>query len=149
MVSPDGVKLSCVVCFRFKATNNQAKYEALLAGLRLAKEVLTQHLIVYNDSQLVVSHVNSEFQAKRENMASYLEKVKEVLNQFDTMTAMQVPRAKNANADALARLATGLEERLLKTISIEVLESPSIDKPKQVASIAARPCWMDPIISFL
>ena len=40
-------------------------------------------------------------------MASYLEKVKEVLNQFDTVTVIQVPRAKNVNADVLARLAMG------------------------------------------
>ncbi|KAL5573588.1 hypothetical protein UlMin_023185 [Ulmus minor] len=82
-------------------------------------------------------------------MASYLEKVKEAINKFDTVTIIQVPRAKNANADALARLATGLEERLLKMIPIEVLESPSTDKPEQVGSIVSRPCWMDPIVSFL
>ncbi|KAL5555466.1 hypothetical protein UlMin_037702 [Ulmus minor] len=82
-------------------------------------------------------------------MASYLEKVKEAMNQFDTVTIIQVPRAENTNTDALARLATGLEERLLKTVPIEILEVPSIDKPEQVGSIIVRPCWMDPIISFL
>ncbi|KAL5576836.1 hypothetical protein UlMin_018535 [Ulmus minor] len=121
LVSPDGVKLSCAVRFKFKVTNNQAEYEALL----------------------------SEFQAKGEKMASYLEKVKEAMNQFDTVTIIQVPRAENTNADALACLATGLEERLLKTVPIEILEAPSIDKQEQVGSIVVRPCWMDPIISFL
>ncbi|KAL5540593.1 hypothetical protein UlMin_043542 [Ulmus minor] len=136
LVSPDGVKLSCA-------------YEALLSGLRLAKEVSARHLTIYSDSQLVVSQVNSEFQAKGEKMASYLEKAKEAMNQFDTVTIIQVPRAENTNADALARLATGLEERLLKTVPIEILEAPSIDKQEQVGSIVVRPCWMDPIISFL
>ncbi|KAL5538664.1 hypothetical protein UlMin_044966 [Ulmus minor] len=149
LVSPDGVKLSCAVRFKFKATNNQAEYEALLSGLRLAKEVSARHLTIYSDSQLVVSQVNSEFQAKGEKMASYLEKAKEAMNQFDTVTIIQVPRAENTNADALARLATGLEERLLKTVPIEILEAPSIDKPEQVGFIVVRPCWMDPIISFL
>ncbi|KAL5581592.1 hypothetical protein UlMin_014034 [Ulmus minor] len=149
LVSPDGVKLSCAVRFKFKATNNQAEYEALLSGLRLAKEVSARHLTIYSDSQLVVSQVNSEFQAKGEKMASYLEKAKEAMNQFDTVTIIQVPRAENTNADALARLATGLEERLLKTVPIEILEAPSIDKKEQVGSIVVRPCWMDPIISFL
>ncbi|KAL5560630.1 hypothetical protein UlMin_036841 [Ulmus minor] len=65
------------------------------------------------------------------------------------MTIIQVLRAKNANADALARLATGLEEHLLKTVPIEILETPSIDKSEQVGSIVIHPCWMDPIISFL
>ncbi|KAL5564919.1 hypothetical protein UlMin_028083 [Ulmus minor] len=149
LVSPDGVKLSCAVRFKFKATNNQAEYEALLSGLRLAKEVSARHLTIYSDSQLVVSQVNSEFQAKGEKMASYLEKAKEAMNQFDTVTIIQVPRAENTNADALARLATGLEERLLKTVPIEILEVPSIDKSEQVGYIVVRPCWMDPIISFL
>ncbi|KAL5551303.1 hypothetical protein UlMin_001479 [Ulmus minor] len=80
LVSPDGVKLSCAVCFKFKATNNQVEYEALLSGLRLAKEVSARHLTIYSDSQLVVSQVNSEFQAKGEKMASYLEKAKEAMN---------------------------------------------------------------------
>ncbi|KAL5560504.1 hypothetical protein UlMin_036715 [Ulmus minor] len=84
--------------------------------------------------------VNSEFQAKGEKMASYLEKAKEAMSQFDTVTIIQVPRAENTNADALARLATGLEERLLKTVPIEILEVPSIDKPEQVGSIVVRPC---------
>ncbi|KAL5560858.1 hypothetical protein UlMin_030605 [Ulmus minor] len=149
LVSPDGVKLSCAVRFKFKATNNQAEYEALLSGLRLAKEVSARHLTIYSDSQLVISQVNSEFQAKGEKMASYLEKAKEAMNQFDTVTIIQVPRAENTNADALARLATGLEERLLKIVPIEILEVPSIDKPGQVGSVVVRPCWMDPIISFL
>ncbi|KAL5545199.1 hypothetical protein UlMin_008983 [Ulmus minor] len=149
LVSPDGVKLSCAIRFKFKATKNQAEYEALLSGLRLAKEVSARHLTIYSDSQLVVSQVNSEFQAKGEKMASYLEKAKEAMNQFDTVTIIQVPRAENTNADALARLATGLEERLLKIVPIEILEVPSIDKPEQVGSIVVRPCWMDPIISFL
>ncbi|KAL5553972.1 hypothetical protein UlMin_041373 [Ulmus minor] len=130
LVSPNRVKLICAILFKFKATNNQAEYEALLSGLKLAREVLARHFTIYNDSQLVVRRVNSEFQAKGEKMATYLEKAKEAINQFDTVTIIQVPRAKNANADALAHLATSLEERLLKTVPIEVLERPSIDKPE-------------------
>ncbi|KAL5550546.1 hypothetical protein UlMin_000722 [Ulmus minor] len=62
---------------------------------------------------------------------------------------MQVPRVENENANSLARLTTGLEECLLKTIAIEVLEQTSIDKPEHIGSITTQPSWMDPIISFL
>ncbi|KAL5578806.1 hypothetical protein UlMin_011248 [Ulmus minor] len=72
-------------------------------------------------------------------MASYLEKAKEAMNQFDIVTIIQVPRAKNTNADALARLATGLEERLLKTVPIEILEVPSIENSKHAVSDSGRP----------
>ncbi|KAL5540936.1 hypothetical protein UlMin_044912 [Ulmus minor] len=126
--------LSCALRFRFKATNNQAEYEALLAGLRLAKEVSARHLLIYSDSQLIVNQVNSEYQAKGEKMASYLEKI---------------PRNENTNADALARLATGLEDSLLKTVPLEILDEPSIDKRQQVDAISDKPTWMDPIIAYL
>ena len=149
LVSPEGVRLSCALRFRFKTTNNQAEYEALLAGLRLAKEVSARHLLIYSDSQLIVNQVNSEYQAKGEKMASYLEKAKELLGQFDTVTITQIPRNENTNADALARLATGLEDSLLKTVPLEILDEPSIDKHQQVDAISDKPTWMDPIIAYL
>ncbi|KAL5571463.1 hypothetical protein UlMin_021060 [Ulmus minor] len=116
LVSPEKVRLSCALRFRFKATNNQAEYEALLAGLRLAKEVSARHLLIYSDSQLIVN---------------------------------QIPRNENTNADALARLATGLEDSLLKTVPLEILDEPSIDKHQQVDAISDKPTWMDPIIAYL
>lgn len=53
--SPEGHKLNCVVQFNFKTSNNAAEYEALLAGLRLAKEMQLKNLAVRSDSQLVIS----------------------------------------------------------------------------------------------
>lgn len=41
---PTGVARAYSLRFRFKATCNQAKYEALLAGMRLAKEVGAQRV---------------------------------------------------------------------------------------------------------
>jgi len=38
--------------FAFKANNNQAKYEALVAGMLLAKELGAQSLLVKSDSLL-------------------------------------------------------------------------------------------------
>ena len=44
LVSPEGNKITCALRFGFKASNNEVEYEALLAGLRLAKELKTGHL---------------------------------------------------------------------------------------------------------
>ena len=82
-------------------------------------------------------------------MASYLEKAKELLGQFDTVTITQIPRNENTNANALARLATGLEDSLLKTVPLEILDEPSIDKRQQVDAISDKPTWMDPIMAYL
>ena len=39
LISPKGHKIHCALCFGFRASNNEAEYKALIAGLRLAKEL--------------------------------------------------------------------------------------------------------------
>ncbi|XP_059650718.1 uncharacterized protein LOC132296543 [Cornus florida] len=41
--TPEGTSLSQALWLKFRATNNEAEYEALLAGLRLAKELKEQN----------------------------------------------------------------------------------------------------------
>ena len=52
--NPKWVVVEYALHFDFSATNNGANYEALLAGLRIAKELGVPHLKAYSDSQLVV-----------------------------------------------------------------------------------------------
>ena len=82
-------------------------------------------------------------------MTFYLEKAKELLGQFDTVTVTQIPRNEKSNAYALARLATGLEDSLLKMVPLEILDEPSINKHQQIDTISNKPTWMDPIIAYL
>ncbi|XP_057432439.1 uncharacterized protein LOC130725208 [Lotus japonicus] len=51
--------------FEFHATNNQAEYEALIAGLKLAIEVKIESFLIRTDSQLVASQVMGAFQSHR------------------------------------------------------------------------------------
>ena len=44
-----------MVCLDFPTTNNEAKYEALVAGLDLAKAVGATSVVIYCDSQEVTS----------------------------------------------------------------------------------------------
>lgn len=55
-----------VLQFKFQASNNEAKYEALIMGLRLAKTMDTQNVRVLGDSQVVVNQFNEDYQAKNE-----------------------------------------------------------------------------------
>ena len=50
--------------FAFKASNNQAEYEVLIAGILLAKEMGARVLMAKSDSLLVTRQVTGEFQAK-------------------------------------------------------------------------------------
>ena len=59
-------------------------------------------------------------------MMSYLSKVKDSIAQFDRYSIQQVPREKNSNADALAKLASTKETKSLDIIPVEHLSNPSI-----------------------
>ncbi|KAB2597290.1 hypothetical protein D8674_000210 [Pyrus ussuriensis x Pyrus communis] len=83
------------------------KYEALLAGLRLAKHLGVKQINIFNDSQLVVNQVTNNFDAKDNSMAAYL--------------ITQVPRAANNHADALARLVSAVEDKIGRKIHVELL----------------------------
>jgi len=61
---PNGVLIEQALRFAFKASNNQAEYEALIAGMLLAKEMGAQSLVVKSDSQLITGQVIGEYQEK-------------------------------------------------------------------------------------
>ena len=48
----------------FPTTNNEAEYEALMAGLDLAKAARATGMVVYCDSQVVTSQVNGDYECK-------------------------------------------------------------------------------------
>ncbi|XP_074323974.1 uncharacterized protein LOC141660892 [Apium graveolens] len=48
--SPEGFTIQTAISFGFPATNNQAEYEALIAGLKLFRTLRVQDLKIYSDS---------------------------------------------------------------------------------------------------
>ncbi|XP_057740029.1 uncharacterized protein LOC130957175 [Arachis stenosperma] len=53
--SNQGTQIELSLKFKFPASNSQAEYEMLLAGLKLAKEVGAQKLVIFSDSQVTLS----------------------------------------------------------------------------------------------
>ena len=84
LVSPEGYRVHCALRFGFKASNNEAEYEALIAGLKLAKEMRVESLNICSDSQLFVCQVTNKYQARGEKLAAYLQKAKDLLNAFSS-----------------------------------------------------------------
>ena len=66
---PNGVLIEQSLRFAFKASNNQVEYEALIAGILLAKEMGAKVLMAKSDSLLITGQVTGEFQAKDPQMA--------------------------------------------------------------------------------
>ena len=71
LTSPKGDKLKYVLQVHFVASKNIAEYEALIHGLRLAKELGIRRILCYGDSDLVVQQSSRDWDAKDANMASY------------------------------------------------------------------------------
>ncbi|KAM1145276.1 hypothetical protein ACFX2I_037228 [Malus domestica] len=106
LTTPDKVAMEYAILFKFKASNNEVEYEALIAGLRLAK-----HLEVTNN-----------FDANDSSMAAYMAQTQLLLKHFHYQIT-QIPRAANSHADALARLASAVENKIGRKIQVEFVGS--------------------------
>src|SRR3954465_8136070 len=126
--SPEGLVTEHALRFGFKASNNAAEYEAVLAGLDLAKSAGAKRVHVNSDSALVVGQSIGEFEAREESMKRYQEKVRQSMANFDEVVFSQIPRTNNTRADALAKLASSPTNALEPTIYVEYLVAPSIGK---------------------
>ena len=90
---------------RFPTTNNEAEYEALVAGLDLVKVAGAGNMIVHYDSQVITSQINGEYECRSERMKKYLEEVKNRINSLE-VKFVQIPRKENKCADRLAKAAS-------------------------------------------
>ena len=136
--------------FGFQASNNEAEYEAVIAGLNLTHSMEADQLEVSSDSQLVVKQIEDSYKARGKKMILYLKKVREFLKKFILVQAKHVPRAENSRADALAKLATASQEDLGRLIPIEHLPEPSVSiNNGEVSPVMFEPGWMDPIWGYL
>ena len=64
VITPEGIKLEHSFRLSFKASNNEAEYEALLAKLRVVLDLGAKEVEVYSDSRVVVNQVQGRFKAK-------------------------------------------------------------------------------------
>ncbi|GAU26329.1 hypothetical protein TSUD_101620 [Trifolium subterraneum] len=136
----------------FLTSNNQAEYEAFLAGLRLAEDVGAKEIKIYTDSQLVASQVIEEYQAKNDNLSEYLALVKERITKFDSAEIQHVPREHNKRADIPSNLASTKRKNGNKSVIQEILSHPSIQKPTRFLDINAvgdANCWMTLVYNYL
>lgn len=77
----EGDLVGCAIRLQFPTTNNKAECEAIILGLDLAKELGALSVIIYCDSQVIIEHINSDYEAKGERMREYLSMIKGGVNQ--------------------------------------------------------------------
>ncbi|GKF07254.1 reverse transcriptase domain-containing protein [Tanacetum coccineum] len=150
LTNPEGAEFTYALRFRFDATNNETEYEALIVGLRIAKQMGIKNLQANVDSRLVANQVNGSCIAKELGMIQYLEKVKTLASSFKKFSIKQVPRSENKKADALSKIASTSFAHLTKQVLVEEL----IEKPINEAEVLAvveeeRDTWMTAIYNCL
>ncbi|XP_025625375.1 uncharacterized protein [Arachis hypogaea] len=148
--SQNGVTIEQSVCYEFPVLNNQVEYEALLAGLTLAKEVGTKTLEVCTDSQVVSSQINGDYQTRDPLLQQYLAKVNKLKEEFDCITIQHVPRERNTRADLLSKLASTKPGYGNRSLIQEVVRTPSISTTTDtVLTLSNERSWTHPILQYL
>ncbi|GKA61198.1 reverse transcriptase domain-containing protein [Tanacetum coccineum] len=138
--------------FRFDAINNEAEYEALIAGLRIAEQIGVKNLQANIDSRLVANQVNGTYVTKEANMIRYLEKVRTLTSSFKVFSIRQVPRSENKKADALSKIAsTSFAHLRLQVVGLEKTKGKIIYVMgvEIMAVVEEGDTWMTPIFEYL
>ncbi len=103
--TPDGEVVDEAAQTLGRTTNNVAEYRGLLLGLERAAALGADEVEVINDSELIAHQVNGRYKVKHPDMKPLHAAALEALRQFDRWTVRPVPRAQNADADALVNQA--------------------------------------------
>jgi ribonuclease HI len=88
-----------------RVTNNVAEYRGLLLGLARARALGADEVEVVNDSELVAKQVNGIYKVKHPDMRPLHSEAMAALGAFARWKVRSVPRAQNAEADALVNQA--------------------------------------------
>jgi ribonuclease HI len=103
--SPNGELLDEHAQLLGKVTNNVAEYRALLLGLARAKELGASEVEVIGDSELIAKQIQGLYKVKHPSMRPLYLEAMDALRGFDSWSIRTVPRAQNADADALVNAA--------------------------------------------
>jgi hypothetical protein len=126
-VSPCQETISLSYKLEFEATNNVAKYEALVLGLRAAKEMGIEEVAVFEDAELIIQQVKNSYRAKHPWLRSYKNEVWDLIdNFFSAFNISFIPREENTLVDSLA-------------VSVSLFRIPLPPKIKYDVEIRYRP----------
>src|SRR4051812_42616362 len=135
-----------------------AEYEALIHGLRVAKDIGIKRIVCCGDSDLVALQAAGTWNARNPMMAAYRDKVDEIAKSFLGYEVKYVPRKQNELTDLLSKLGSW-RKRILPGVFLEHLRTPSvkgadIDNPDRVDSfvhmVAKLPlAWTKPFMEYL
>jgi ribonuclease HI len=173
LISPQGNKLKYVLRMSFpQASNNEAEYEALLHGMKMAKAYGATRLKFFGDSNLIVQQVMNKCDAISDNMTAYRNLYYYLEETFDGCEVLHVSRVSNEEADNLANIRSQclpisqgvfqeeIIERSIKSTKVSTTGeqaqhqatclgagSSETTEPKEVMMIEET--WMQPYLAYM
>jgi hypothetical protein len=155
-----------------QASNNEAEYEALLHGMKMAKACGATRLKIFGDSNLVVQQVMNKCDAINDNMTAYMNLYYYLEGTFDGCEVSHISRASNEEADNLANIGSQslpvpqgvfweeIVERSIKETKVSTTGeqaqhqatgsgagSSETDEPEEVMMIEET--WMQPYLAYM
>ena len=127
LLSPEKDIIRYGVQLQFLTMNNEAKYEAVLTGLRVAKALGVRNLKLNSNSKLVIGQMNNEYKAKEDRMKRYLVLTNQLISNFNDVKITQVTRVENSEVDKVAKLALSNTNEQRPGLYMEVQHLPSIE----------------------
>jgi ribonuclease HI len=124
-ISLEGKQLKYVLQILWQATNNEAEYEALIHGLRVATSLGIKRLLVYGGSAVVINQVNKDWDCNKDNMDAYCSEVHKLEKNFQGLEILHVLHDSNVTADILTKLESN-RVNVPSGVFVEELSAPSI-----------------------
>jgi ribonuclease HI len=173
LISPQGDKFKYVLRMSFpQASNNEAEYEALLHGMKMAKACRATRLKIFGYSNLIVQQVMNKCEAISDNMTAYINLYYYLEGTFNGCEVSHISRANNEEADNLANIGSQclpvpqgvfweeIIERSIKNSKTSTTEEQgqhqatgsgaekaSTTEPKEVMMIEET--WMQPYLAYI
>jgi ribonuclease HI len=133
-ISPCQETISLSYKMEFEITNNVAEYEALVLGMRAAKERGIKEIAIFGDVELIIQQVRNAYRAKNPRLKNYRNEVWDLVDNFFLDFKISfIPREENTLANSLAASPSWLEVPLPPMIKsdVEIRYRPSVpDKVK-------------------
>jgi len=145
---PGEIVIEQAMKFEFKTSNNQAEYEAIIAGLHLAIELEITNITCKSDSRLVIRQLTEEYEVRETLLQQYFHFVKNLVSRFKEISFQHVRRENNTRADALSRLATIKKKGVHRSAIHVTLVKPSVGTEECMAT-DTQPNWMTLIKQYL
>jgi ribonuclease HI len=105
-IAPGGEQLKYALQLLFLASNNTAKYEALIHRLNITVSLSIKKMMVYEDSLVVISQINKDWDCSTDSMGKYCAAIRKLEDKFEGLEFHHVERDRNAAADALSKLGS-------------------------------------------